>query len=259
MTTGEVARERIPDWQLERHFLRELPDGEAAVVEDTLARRTDLRERLSALERSNDEILRRHPPAEVAAAIRSRLAAERVRAHSGVGNRVALAAALGLAAAVSAVWVTPRPPMPAANGDVVRSKGLAPQLLLYRNGGGTGVERLDPGAVARRHDVVQLAYRSAGRRHGVIVSVDGAGLITRHLPAVGSQAAPLEGGAAVALPEAYELDDAPGFERFYLVTADQPFAVATVVEAVRRGAGAQLDLPDSMDQFSFVLAKESAR
>jgi len=47
----------------------------------------------------------------------------------------------------------------------------------------------------------------------------------------------------VALAQSDELDDAPGFERFVLVAADE-----------RR-----LELPESMDQFSLVVRKEPYR
>lgn len=40
----------------------------------------------------------------------------------------------------------------------------------------------------------------------------------------------------VALPEAYELDAAPGFERFVLVVGDAPFDAAAMTEVIR-GAG----------------------
>jgi len=64
----------------------------------------------------------------------------------------------------------------------------------------------------------------------------------------------------VPLTEAYELDDAPGFERFYLVAADETFAVETVVDAVRRaGTDGQLDLPASMEQDSLAIEKERVR
>jgi hypothetical protein len=63
-------------------------------------------------------------------------------------------------------------------------KGLTPQVLLYRRAA-AGVERLLPGGVVREHDVLQLAYQAAGRHHGVIVSIDGRGTVTRHLPATG--------------------------------------------------------------------------
>jgi hypothetical protein len=32
---------------------------------------------------------------------------------------------------------------------------------------------------------VQLAYQAAGRHFGAIVSIDGRGVVTRHLPAAG--------------------------------------------------------------------------
>jgi hypothetical protein len=42
------------------------------------------------------------------------------------------------------------------------------------------------------------------------------------------------------------------------VVADEPFAVEKVVAAVRRArSGARLDLPASMEQYSFVLTKET--
>ena len=92
--------------------------------------------------------------------------------------------------------------------------------------------------------------------------------MTRHLPKTGAQAAALQAGPPVPLAEAYKLDDAPDFERFYLVTADEPFTVDAVIAAVRRRydglaestpAGDRLDLPESFGQFSLVLRKESSR
>ena len=41
------------------------------------------------------------------------------------------------------------------------------------------------------------------------------------------------------LDQAYELDDAPRWERFYFVTGDTPFAVAPIVDAARRAAANQ--------------------
>jgi hypothetical protein len=72
----------------------------------------------------------------------------------------------------------------------------------------------------------------------VLLSIDGAGRVSQHLPEEGARtAAPLRAAREIHLPSAYELDDAPGFERFVLVTAAAPFAVAPVVEAARALAG----------------------
>jgi hypothetical protein len=140
-----------------------------------------------------------------------------------------------------------------------RASRVAPRLFVYRKAP-TGAEELAAGAAARENDVVQLAY-AAGRHFGTIVSIDGRGTVTRHLPAAGTLASPLKTGAAFALPEAYRLDDAPGFERFYFVTADQPFAVDLVLTAVAHAAGAEgrLALPAGLDQYSFALRKETVR
>jgi hypothetical protein len=116
--------------------------------------------------------------------------------------------------------------------------------------------------------VVQIAYQAAGRRYGVVVSIDGRGRVTRHLPRTGDRAAPLRAGAPVPLPEAYRLDDAPGFERFFLVTSDAPFSVELVVRAAERlyggdpdpaRTGTHLDLPGGLGQARFELRKEVSR
>ena len=78
---------------------------------------------------------------------------------------------------------------------------------------------------------MQLTYQAAGRPFGVILSIDGRGAVTVHHPRDGRQAARLVPGQEVRLSSAYRLDDAPGWERFVLVTAEVPFDVAPVVEA----------------------------
>ena len=66
------------------------------------------------------------------------------------------------------------------------------------------------------------------------------------------------------LPSAYELDDAPEFERFVLVTSKEPVQVERVLEAARILAGdrarardAKLPLPGELAQTSLILRKVS--
>jgi hypothetical protein len=69
--------------------------------------------------------------------------------------------------------------------------------------------------------------------HAAVLSVDGLGVITWHWP--------LQGGTApittptLAMPHAYELDDAPRFERFLLVRAGQPLTAQAIETALRQG------------------------
>ncbi len=260
---------RITDRQLERYRLGELPADEAASVGQALAKDGDARARLESLCADDARILAQHPPRVVAAAIRSRL--DRAAEAGTRRPRLSLAQTLVplLSAAAVAVGLTALLPArpERTTGPPTRLKGLEPSLMVFRKAA-TGAEPLGPAATAKPDEVVQIAYQAAGRRYGVVVSIDGRGRVTRHLPLAGDRAAVLKAGAPVPLPEAYRLDDAPGFERFFLVTADTPFSVELVVRAVQRlyggnadpaRTGTRLELPASLVQFRFELRKEGSR
>jgi hypothetical protein len=98
-----------------------------------------------------------------------------------------------------------------------------------------GPERLAEGAPVSEGDTLQLAYRAHGERYGAIVSLDGRGVLTRSLPMEGDQAVPLEPEGLVPLQHALSLDDAPSFERFFLVTGDARFPLPPLERALQRG------------------------
>jgi hypothetical protein len=146
--------------------------------------------------------------------------------------------------------------------EVTRTKGLLPQLLVHRQGAAEP-ERLADGAAAGAGDVVQLSYIAAGHPYGAVVSVDGRGAVTVHEPETGAQAVALAASGTHALPRAYELDDAPAFERFLFITSDTSFALEPVLAAARALAAsadartAPLALPEGFTQVSFTLEKVS--
>ncbi|HEX8539626.1 MAG TPA: ActD-like protein, partial [Cystobacter sp.] len=98
---------------------------------------------------------------------------------------------------------------------------------------------------------------------GVIFSVDGRGTVTLHAPERGLDAMPLAPSGTHALPQAYALDDAPAFERFFFVTSDDPFSLEEVLAPARVLAtsdGARtalLPLAERFRQVSFTLEKSS--
>ncbi|MBN1838324.1 MAG: hypothetical protein JW820_20865, partial [Spirochaetales bacterium] len=111
----------------------------------------------------------------------------------------------------------------------------------------------------------QLGYVAAARAYGVILSIDGRGVVTLHFPVGSTGAGELEREGESLLPFAYELDDAPGFERFFFVTGPEPFAVDSVLEAAERLAAdpeqarqAPLILPGELEQVSMMLKKTAA-
>ena len=269
---SRATEPHVPDVILERYRLGELPADEAARVEHRLRTDEALRRRLDELEVSDREIRRCYPPEWLAEQVR-----ERRRASVPGAPRPApawtrhwpLPAALAAAAVVLLV-LAPRtfgPPLtgtavsPAAPGSPDRIKGLEPSLTLYRRTA-RGSETLADGATVRAGDQIRVGYRAAGRAYGVILSVDGRGAVSIHLAAEDAKAAPLRSGETVLLDRAFELDDAPLWERFYLVVAEGPFALAPVVEAARRAAlerqPAPLPaLPSPFQQYVITLVKEA--
>jgi hypothetical protein len=247
----------VRDWQLERHLLGELPSVDRETLARALLDEASLARRARDLEESNREILAAHPPRVAAAIICERLRLE----WPPVWRRslVALATSVAVLLVGSALWHGPQDPL-----DTNRIKGLRPSLLVFRHTP-VGDEVLPDRALARAGDVVQLTYQAAGQRYGVIVSLDGRGVVTVHHPQQGSRAARLSAGKPVRLASAYRLDDAPGWERFILVTSNEGFDVATVVEAARLtgtepgAAFLRLTLPEGLDQSSFTLTKEDPR
>lgn len=239
---------RIPDWMLERYALGELPENARAELGRRLEEDAEARARLAALEAENRDFLARHPPSEMGPRILARLHAEARPRNTGHFRLVYAAAAASLALGLFFAL---------ENDDgEVRTKGLLPSLVVHRSVDGR-VERLVDGATAGEGDLVQLSYVAAGRRFGVIFSIDGAGEVSLHLPLRGVEAVPLEPGSAVALSHAYELDDAPAFERFFFVVSDAPFRLSPILEAARSlpEGESRLPLPGDFEQATFLLRK----
>jgi len=245
---------RLPDYLLERLALGELPEEAARAAQEELAREPGGAQRLSELRASDAQLLARHPPQGVASEIARRQRAVVVQLRRRRAGWLAASAGV-FAAVVLAVVLRPAPEQTGIKGEAA--------LLVYRSRGAQ-VEQLQSGASARAGDTVQLAYAGERQAYGVIVSVDGAGKVTLHLPEQEGEAARLTRDARTELPHAYELDAAPGFERFFLVTSDSPFRASAALEAARklaaRGDAARtepLALPKGFEQRSFLLLKAS--
>ncbi len=243
---------------LERYALGEVTAEEKRVVESELATSAEARARLEAIETSTRELLARYPAGRMADAIRMR-----ARGPGRSWSPRLLVAVPALAAA--ATLFVALNPGEQTGGEVTRAKGLHPTLFVHRQTD-EGSERLDDGDVATEHDVLQLSYLAAGRERGAIVSIDGRGTVTlHHPPTVDGDTTLLPAGEA-ALPRAYELDDAPSFERFFLVTTPlethAALDAASVLEAAReltrdleRARAAPLPLPEKYEQTSVLVAK----
>lgn len=257
--TPRASRD-VPPLHLEQLAHGELSPERAAIVRAQLGPDADAR--VAAILASDRDILTTHPPATIAAAIHHR-ATPPSRAR-----KLWLAAPALACAALALLVLRPGPdqavPEPTTGSlappDEVRIKGLEPRLVLHRQTGDTAAELTAP-ATAKPRDVLQVSYIAAGAAHGVILSLDGNALVTLHHPAGTADSTALRQDGAVRLPHAYELDDAPRFERFVFVTADAPLSVVDILTAARalaatpRAATDPLALPPGARQTSFLVEK----
>src|SRR6185295_10910968 len=163
----------IPDFLLERYRLKELPPDEAARIEDLMRHDEPLRRRLEALDRSDEDIRRSGVLDRLGQRVpRSQPARRRLRAFGMMPAAVA-AAVVGILVVmlrIEAPWTGPTEAVD--SGD--RIKGLTPSLAVYRRTA-DGSETLADGAVTRAGDLLRVGYRAAGKRYGVILSIDGRG------------------------------------------------------------------------------------
>ncbi|MBF9018862.1 MULTISPECIES: hypothetical protein [unclassified Oceanispirochaeta] len=242
--------------KLELYKLGELP-GDWAPEAD----KADWDKAAAELETSDKEILEKYKPADMAAMIAKKAAqadktnttvidsekSERIIPFSRKFNTRYLIPAAAAAALILAVLL----PMTMRNRDespleLTRVKGVeVPQLKVYRQSGNDS-EVLNSDSMASNFDLLQLTYRVSGPTFGMIISVDGRGVVTKHFPEDGDQSPRLTTGGEQYLPFAYELDDAPLFETFYLITSDRPFSTEEVMDltaSAAREREAILDIP----------------
>lgn len=225
---------RISDLTLERYLLGELSAEEMKALQQREAEDEIFAARVRALRQENARVLAENP----FEALEEKLdAVESVRSAKGL-NRYALAmkvaAALVVALGIfSAVFMNrdvvvadaANPSMEVALADVqddgVRIKGMSPSLEVWKKTGDSAVQVQNLGE-ATEGDEIQLRYRVAQKCYGMLISMDGNGTVTMHM-GKGNTAVPLEPGKMTTLPFAYKLDNAPKFEKFFLLTSGETF------------------------------------
>ena len=228
-------KEHISDLRLERLALGELSAEEERSLRKQLETDPEASARLEAL--GDGELFQKVPPEAFKAEVLRRLetgarreaAARRPAAALGWG---AIAAFAGLALFVG----LPETPVETVEGESagVRVKGMSPTLVAHRVGGERS-GRLQSGQEAMAGDRIQLGALGAAGRYAVVVSIDGRGQATLHHPQSGGAMPVPE--SPFPLPSSFELDDAPGYERFFLVTAETPLDAEAVVRSARALAG----------------------
>lgn len=203
---------------------------------------------LNELKKSDEEILNTYSVDAMRAAVAGKLAKNQIKNTQTNGTIlkfpayriVSYAAAAVLLAAIlipaglktSKIGAS-RTPTERVKGNAPAAKSSDPSIKLYRQKG-REIQALNDGDFARSGDVIQITYNAGNEEYGVIFSVDGNGNITRHFPENSWQAAQLEQRPdETPLDFSYELDNAPDFECFIMVTSKKEFSLEGIEKSIK--------------------------
>jgi hypothetical protein len=265
-----MNKETISDYYLERYALGELPDEDEKEIRQLSSSIPEIDSALEEIKASDRDILALYPPQTVKTGLLKQIA-EKPKKPFPLWQLLALSSAVGIVLILILVlpMVKHEPGMisPGTEQDTTLVKGIPgvdlsqTQLLVYRKIQDR-VEMLEDGEKAQTGDLLQLAYVATGDFYGMILSIDGRGAVTLHFPEGRGKANKLESGKQFLLPTAFELDDAPEFERFFFLTSESPFDVTGVLEQAQDLAKhsdqvrkKNLDLPESFNQYSVLILK----
>lgn len=246
----------IPDWKLERYLTGDLPEGEMREIRELEKTDEIFAGRVKMMREDNAAILKKLPFERLSEKMDARELGSGLNGTgrgmfiSGKGMpagfklvKFAAAAALVLAvvsvalfsqreigpdagtqvaggAQVMDVAMVDASEIPGGAGDT-RIKGLDARMEVWKKTGDSAVQMPNLGE-AREGDEIQLRYAVPEKCFGMLFSMDGNGTLTMHM-ADGSSAVALEPGKMTTLPFAYKLDNAPKFEKFFLLTSRAAF------------------------------------
>ncbi len=229
---------QIPSQLLERYFLGEVSQKEKERVETALKQNESLKEKLKEIQKSNEAFLKDFPAQREMEIIKEKHQFEKPRELISPKPktmpwfqkpmvRVSFAFSLMFVVALSSFIMKQNNAQPE-----YRLKGMEPKLDVYLKTS-EGPQLLKDGDSLSAGQTIQITYTSAGEKYGVIFSADGNQNITLHFPSQNSSDSRLEKEGKVQLDYAYQLDNAPNFEKFLFVTSSEPINPEKILENYR--------------------------
>lgn len=226
---------KISDFKLERYLLGELSEKEMRELQERELSDDIFAARVAEMRLQGKRFVAENPfvALETKMAAAEQLANDERNVVSGMWLKVA--AALVIALGVLSMGLLNRnvetfdsrgASMEVAMADIddgTRIKGMQASLEVWKKTGDSAVQMVNLGD-AHEGDEIQLRYRVPQKCFGMLFSMDGNGTVTMHM-GEGNKAIELEPGKMTTLPFAYKLDNAPKFEKFFLLTSQNSFEI----------------------------------
>lgn len=267
-----MKRVEINDFLIEKYIHGGLPLLQKLQMKLYIATDSSLKEEIAKRKAEESEFKLKYPAKKMASLIKekcretvpeSRAITHRKR-HNNLFKHLKIAVP-ALAFCIVLVFVTlPEMQKQLPEGNILKGSGApsSPSLIVHRKLA-SGFEVLKSGTSAKAGDLLQIALNSDSERYGVILSIDGNGTVSVHYPFRSDESTSIAKGRTL-LPRSVELDDAPYFERFILITHKSAIDLPKIISAAKRstnkiknGEAVLLDLPSEYQQFYFDIIKEN--
>lgn len=237
------------DIRLERYLLGELPAAEMKKLDAELKKNPALRRKLEDLKAETNAYYAQYP--KLSAAKTKTVSSNNF--FSRFRSRLIPALGGGLALAAAALLVATFLPkhlvdlrtqgslgyVDEGQGETgvisksgIRTKGAGPTLSISAVVG-TTPEKLTDAARVKPGTRLMIEFTSGELIHAAVVSVDASRSTTLHWPAKhGATQKPAR--SKTRIPGAFELDDTPGAETFYLIASNDKIDVAALLRQLRK-------------------------
>jgi len=260
---------KIPDMYLEQFVLGELNAEKEAEIRELMEHNGEINTRVRSISESNNQFLSEKHHSSIQSDINRRVIRRLIKSEKKEFQPWQFAS-VGMIAILALYLVTPYSyysPQKEIESQIyetpsdIRLKGIKPELHIYRKQNNF-VEHIENKQLVKENDLLQIKYQGAGYQYGLIFSVDGRGETTLHFPEAKDQSNKIQPQGDIALPFAYQLDDAPNYERFFLITSHKKFDIDEVLTLSKKiqknnmqNENVLLDLPEEVYQTSILLTK----
>jgi hypothetical protein len=213
-----MNKHNVPDLKLEQYLLGELDSSEIENITEQASRDEHLKIQLESLKQMEKRFADKYPVDWFKRRISPEIIKPGTSRHSfrlALVPIVCTLLLLPLAYFYISMSIN-------VDSSITRIKGDALFFTVYRKTA-LGHDLLPDGSVVRQKDLLQVEYTAdSSLLYGLLISIDGNSHITIHLGD--------ENGSSVKLtekhkmlPYSYELDDAPGFEKFFFIAGKNQF------------------------------------
>ncbi len=223
------------EFKLEQYVLGDLPQTEMEEMSALIQKDASIARRVELLKSNNEQLRQKFPVGDVTLKVHTQTSALNTQREKKKVFNIPMVSGLlsALFIAVFSITLLTQPEQSTRPIlEITRLKGLDAQLNVYKKTR-LGSTLLSDSSLVMAGDQLQLEYVVNNNLYGIILSLDGNGSMTHHFSGPGFSSLKLH-QPKMLLPFSYLLDDAPLYEKFYLIMSEDEFSVDTILDVNKK-------------------------